>query len=99
MFNSRSGILRALPSPRRAKAVSVFLKTRARALNALLCTTGMALLVGCGQPGPLYLPTDPAAVKRATLPETLNPLRKPPNVTPTTTPATTPSNTPADKAK
>lgn len=28
-------------------------------------------LAGCGQQGPLYLPTEAAAAKRATLPETL----------------------------
>ncbi|MDP1999406.1 MAG: lipoprotein [Rhodoferax sp.] len=28
-------------------------------------------LGGCGQQGPLYLPTEPAAANRATLPETL----------------------------
>lgn len=28
-------------------------------------------LMGCGQPGALYLPTEPSAAKRATLPETL----------------------------
>lgn len=31
------------------------------------------LLSGCGQPGALYLPTEPAAARRATLPETLIP--------------------------
>ncbi|MFM8610811.1 MAG: LPS translocon maturation chaperone LptM [Burkholderiaceae bacterium] len=33
----------------------------------------LALLAGCGQKGPLVLPTDPAAAQRATLPETLTP--------------------------
>ena len=28
-------------------------------------------LLGCGQPGALYLPTEPSAAQRATLPETL----------------------------
>jgi predicted small lipoprotein YifL len=41
--------------------------------------TGMAiasavLLSGCGQKGPLYLPTGEAAAARATLPQTLNPV-------------------------
>ena len=31
-------------------------------------------LAGCGQRGPLYLPTDPAAASRATLPELLLPI-------------------------
>ncbi|MBS0451210.1 MAG: lipoprotein [Proteobacteria bacterium] len=30
-------------------------------------------LAGCGQRGPLYLPTDPAAANRATLPQVLLP--------------------------
>jgi predicted small lipoprotein YifL len=35
-----------------------------------------ALLLGaCGQRGPLYLPTEPAAANRATLPQVLNPAR------------------------
>jgi predicted small lipoprotein YifL len=32
-----------------------------------------AMLSGCGQKGPLYLPTEPAAAQRATLPQTLDP--------------------------
>ncbi len=31
-------------------------------------------LAGCGQRGPLYLPTDPAAASRATLPELMLPI-------------------------
>ncbi len=30
-------------------------------------------LAACGQRGPLYLPTDPAAAQRATLPQLLTP--------------------------
>jgi len=30
-------------------------------------------LVGCGQRGPLYLPKEPAAANRATLPQVLTP--------------------------
>ncbi len=33
----------------------------------------LAATAGCGQQGPLYLPTEPASVGRATLPETLRP--------------------------
>ena len=44
--------------------------------NRILVTTivlgiSTAALLGCGQPGALYLPTEPSAVQRATLPETL----------------------------
>lgn len=35
----------------------------------------VAPLAGCGQKGPLYLPSDAAAPGRATLPQTLNPVR------------------------
>jgi hypothetical protein len=33
----------------------------------------LATLAGCGQRGPLYLPTEPAAANRATLPQVLVP--------------------------
>jgi predicted small lipoprotein YifL len=33
------------------------------------------LVSGCGQKGGLYLPTDPAARDRATLPQVLSPVR------------------------
>ncbi len=36
-----------------------------------------AMLAGCGQKGPLVLPTTPQAQGRATLPQTLNPWHKP----------------------
>ncbi|MHA7599474.1 LPS translocon maturation chaperone LptM [Alicycliphilus sp. T452] len=47
-----------------------------RARQILVRTIALALsaaALGCGQRGPLYLPTEPAAAQRATLPETLNP--------------------------
>jgi predicted small lipoprotein YifL len=37
------------------------------------------MLPGCGQKGPLVLPTSAESAQRATLPETLNPLRKAPD--------------------
>ncbi|RYY82606.1 MAG: hypothetical protein EOO24_40115 [Comamonadaceae bacterium] len=43
-----------------------------------LAITAALLLGACGQRGPLYLPTEPAAVGRATLPQVLNPLRSTP---------------------
>ena len=43
-----------------------------------LCGLAAALvLAACGQRGPLYLPTDPAAANRATLPQVLTPGRTP----------------------
>ncbi len=38
-----------------------------------LATSVVALLAACGQKGPLFLPTDPAAQGRATLTETIRP--------------------------
>lgn len=38
-----------------------------------MATTVLLGLAGCGQTGRLYLPTEPAAAKRATLPESLWP--------------------------
>jgi predicted small lipoprotein YifL len=35
---------------------------------------GTTLLSGCGQKGPLYMPTGESAAARATLPQTLNPV-------------------------
>jgi len=40
-----------------------------------LVALGVAL-AGCGQTGSLFLPTDPAAANRATLPESLMPGKK-----------------------
>lgn len=35
----------------------------------------VGVLAGCGQKGPLFLPTEAAAAQRATLPQTLSPAR------------------------
>jgi hypothetical protein len=49
-------------------------------MNARILVTALALaggmasgLIGCGQRGALYLPTEPAAQDRATLPQILTP--------------------------
>ncbi len=42
-------------------------------VRTLVLGAGVAALAGCGQKGPLMLPTGPAAVGRATLPQTLRP--------------------------
>lgn len=47
--------------------VSAASRRRVLAAAVVLAATG------CGQKGPLYLPTEPAAAARATLPETLGP--------------------------
>jgi len=66
-----------------------------RARQILVRTIALALstaALGCGQRGPLYLPTEPAAAQRATLPETLNPAasRAPAPATPSTAPSSHP---------
>ncbi|MFN9473974.1 LPS translocon maturation chaperone LptM [Acidovorax sp.] len=48
------------------KAFQILVRTVVLAASA-------AALAGCGQRGPLYLPSGPAAAQRATLPETLTP--------------------------
>ncbi|MES2878210.1 MAG: lipoprotein [Pseudomonadota bacterium] len=70
-------------------------------ISAIVLGMGVASLTACGQQGPLYLPTEPAAAKRATLPETLLPLNRtkatpaggqtPPAPAIPTAPASTPS--------
>ncbi len=58
-------------------------------------------LAGCGQTGQLYLPTEPAAANRATLPESLWPVmpKKKPESTTTDpqTPATNSSPAPSSE--
>jgi predicted small lipoprotein YifL len=51
----------------------------------LVSTLGLVVagvgLTGCGQRGPLYLPTEPAAANRATLPDLIRPGSRTPNDT------------------
>jgi len=42
-------------------------------VRTLVLAASAAALFGCGQRGPLYLPTGLAASQRATLPQTLTP--------------------------
>jgi predicted small lipoprotein YifL len=44
-----------------------------RAIALAASAAALASLAACGQRGPLYLPTEPAARDRATLPQTLKP--------------------------
>lgn len=66
------------------------LKARQILVIALALAAGAAAL-GCGQRGPLYLPKEPSAAQRATLPQTLNPV---PLFTPADAPAA-PASSPA----
>ncbi|WP_313076108.1 LPS translocon maturation chaperone LptM [Melaminivora sp.] len=45
----------------------------ARLAAILTALAALSALAGCGQSGPLYLPTEPAAAQRASLPQTLRP--------------------------
>ncbi|WP_082493359.1 lipoprotein [Acidovorax sp. Leaf160] len=42
-------------------------------VRTIALAASMAAVAGCGQRGPLFLPTEPAAAQRATLPQTLTP--------------------------
>ena len=44
-----------------------------RAIALAASAAALASLAACGQRGPLFLPTEPAARDRATLPQTLKP--------------------------
>lgn len=71
-----------------------------RAYNHTVCAgiTAAALLAlaGCGQTGTLYLPAEPAAANRATLPESLWPVMpKKKQEDKTTVPHTPAANNPA----
>ncbi len=67
------------------------LKARQILVRTIALSVSAAALAGCGQRGPLYLPTDPAAAQRATLPETLNPAIPRPPAAPASSPASPPT--------
>lgn len=62
-------------------------------VRAIALGGSVAVLAGCGQKGPLFLPTGQAAVGRATLPQTLRP--RLPGSAPATAAAGTAAPTPA----
>lgn len=53
--------------------VFVTFRSAVRAAHLALPLTGLMLLAGCGQRGPLFLPSGEAGAQRATLPQVLNP--------------------------
>ena len=63
------------------------IKNTKRNFSLGLCVFAFA---GCGQKGALYLPTEPAAANRATLPEALNPNTRPLPVNPAPVPTPVP---------
>lgn len=50
-----------------------YLRILVRPLGLAVGMVALAALAACGQSGALYLPTEPAAAQRATLPQTLIP--------------------------
>ena len=54
-------------------AQRILVSTGARAGLGVVVLAALLPLAACGQRGPLYLPTDPAAAQRATLPQTVIP--------------------------
>ncbi|GAA4423411.1 LPS translocon maturation chaperone LptM [Acidovorax lacteus] len=59
-------------------------------VTAGILVAGGASLGGCGQRGPLYLPQGPEAAQRATLPQTLDPIRNAPAPATPAVPASAP---------
>ena len=45
-------------------------------LSTALCGAACLLLAACGQKGDLYIPREPEAAQRATLPRTLLPIKR-----------------------
>ena len=54
-------------------AQRILVSAGARAGLGVAALAALVSLAACGQRGPLYLPTDPAASQRATLPQTVIP--------------------------
>ncbi|WP_353366184.1 lipoprotein [Acidovorax sp. FG27] len=83
-------------------------------VRTIALAASVAAIAGCGQRGPLFLPTEPAAAQRATLPQTLTPFVQqrqpsqpsatPPQAVPAAAPASaplpapTPPDSPASSA-
>ncbi len=63
----------------------------APALRGACIAAVLAGAAGCGQKGSLYLPTDPAAAGRATLPQLVVPIGNPSPGIPTPTTSTEPA--------
>jgi len=71
------------------------LQTKSILVSAIVLATCMAGMTACGQPGALYLPVEPAAARRATLPQSLLPGT--PAQAATATPANPPASAPSSK--
>ena len=71
-----------------------FILCSGRAARGAAWLALLAAATGCGQRGPLYLPTEPAAANRATLPQVLTPGGPPTAPAPPLQPAPAPQPTP-----
>jgi predicted small lipoprotein YifL len=60
-----------------------------RAAALALAASVVASIAGCGQKGPLFIPTDPAAQNRASLTETIRPAAATPPASPASAPPAT----------
>ena len=71
------------------------LRIRQILVSSISLATIAGSLTGCGQTGPLYLPTEPAAARRATLPQILLPGTRAETAAPArpATPASAPTST------
>ena len=61
----------------------------ARRWRPAIAASALAMLAACGQRGVLFLPSDPAAQGRATLPETIRPAALAPPGSPASAPPAT----------
>jgi predicted small lipoprotein YifL len=69
------------------KVFQILVSTSLRRL--VLAAAGVTLLAACGQKGTLFLPTEPAAQGRATLPEIIRPATATPPASPSSAPSAT----------
>ncbi len=73
----------------------ILVRAFSHAAHAVIAGAALLNLSGCGQTGPLYLPSEPAAAQRATLPQSLWPLmpdKRPAAPEPVTSPPTAPAS-------
>ena len=73
----------------------ILVRALSHAACAVIAGGTLLALGGCGQTGNLYLPTEPAAANRATLPQSLWPVMPEQNRQTPTQPTAAPASTPA----
>lgn len=55
------------------QTLRILVRALSHAILAVIAASALPVLSGCGQTGNLYLPTEPAAANRATLPQSMWP--------------------------